>query len=528
MPKYADLHLHTTSKFFFHFDPKFQGVKPFPDRKFGKPALRSNLNRYHQADPKKLIDNNVQIAHLTLLAGERAGHQSNFWLFRAALFFITGLLPWQTRKFYKRYKTYFDMTQYESALIHEMNRSDKFEIVNDIDDLRSGTERTKILVSAEGIHCFIAEKKKSRLRAIPKAIIGSLNKNNTIKGFVANYEANYYSNENTYQENIRKNLRRPIPNPGRPVEEIKLFSIGASHFEYNYMLGQAWAVPIPIFLRKIDFLSALNVPMGKDGLSDQAKKLFYEINLKTEGHRILFDVKHASLKTRREYYELHDAFHKEHNLDNPIPIICSHTGVSGYKTFQDASQNNSQNGDWRRDSARRFNRWPINLCDNDITKIHDSGGLIGIMVDRRLLGHFQFKLFGMALQNCYYYKDILIKLKSRGIQREAGFGWDFYVHGVMFLDNVFHVVEVINDKKGWDTVCFGSDFDGNIKPIDCCPTYDYIQQFRSLHIDLLDSYYTGDDDKSHLYFGYTKDVILNKFFFENVKNFTERVVRDFW
>jgi microsomal dipeptidase-like Zn-dependent dipeptidase len=520
--KYADLHLHTTSKFFFQFNKDWKNIKPFGSKKFGKPVQRSNLNRYHQSDPIALNKNKVDIAHLTLLAGERADHKANFWLFKLIVWIITGLSPKQSTRFYKKYKTYFQMLLGEIEYAKNLPQ-ENFKLVQNTQDLNDN--RTKVFLNVEGFHCFNDVEELNRLSNLTKALKTCekkvLNPKLTFKNFKANYiESVYNKPQNQIQKSITENCIKET--------EYKLFSIGASHFEYNYMLGQAWAIPIPKFLRDIDFFSALNLRDENDGLSNAAKELLIKLHKGQKGNVVLFDIKHASLKTRMQYYQLHDDFHKLNKPKHTIPIICSHTGVSGYATFSEAAQNESRLGDWKNDPKRRFNRWPINICDDDIRKIYASKGIIGIMVDRRLLGHFQTKFGPFVLQNCHYYKDIKNKLIAKGFKRKSGFAWSMYIHGVMFLENIFHIVNVVGKKEAWNIVCFGSDFDGNIKPIDCCPTYNYIEDFRLILSQLIDEYFIEEESIEHLLFDYSKEDILNKFFYENLNSFTKRVIQDFW
>jgi microsomal dipeptidase-like Zn-dependent dipeptidase len=108
--------------------------------------------------------------------------------------------------------------------------------------------------------------------------------------------------------------------------------------------------------------------------------------------RILIDVKHMSLKARKEYYRILRTDFPNEN----IPVIASHAAVTGtsYQNIKAFCQNAGDPGLIKvryvmpsgHIAGTRFNPSSINLYDEEIDIIIRSGGIIGLNFDERLLG----------------------------------------------------------------------------------------------------------------------------------------------
>jgi len=122
-----------------------------------------------------------------------------------------------------------------------------------------------------------------------------------------------------------------------------------------------------------------------------------------QGKKILLDVKHSSLVSRLQFYALRKKWLQERGLmAADYPIFATHMGVTGcsYRTIKDkilvsdlpdpdAPDCRVVAYDKRKVVGRfglAFNPSSINLYDEDIQTIIESGGYIGISVDRRILG----------------------------------------------------------------------------------------------------------------------------------------------
>lgn len=113
----------------------------------------------------------------------------------------------------------------------------------------------------------------------------------------------------------------------------------------------------------------------------------------------------------------------------------------------------------------RLFKWSINISDEEAKIIHDSEGLIGLMVDKGNMG-------GIDL-----IKEIS-EIKDNVKQRKA------FAH--LFLDNAFQLVKAVGEKSGWNMIAFGSDFDGTITHMDPYPTVAELPTFQQDLIDYLE------------------------------------------
>ncbi len=109
-----------------------------------------------------------------------------------------------------------------------------------------------------------------------------------------------------------------------------------------------------------------------------------------EPERILIDIKHMSLEARKQYYE----FLKEIIVRRISRYLISHGGVTGVSWDNKPVVCRKKYRDWIKVRyfkpkglmRTKFNPWSINLYDEEIKKIVDSNGLIGLNLDERILG----------------------------------------------------------------------------------------------------------------------------------------------
>jgi microsomal dipeptidase-like Zn-dependent dipeptidase len=162
----------------------------------------------------------------------------------------------------------------------------------------------------------------------------------------------------------------------------------------------------------------------------------YGVSFVEEAYKrhILIDVKHCDYVSRREVYEI--------ARDYGMPVVASHVAVSGrsYPSSRDTARERRQ--------SFTFNPWDINLHDEDIVAIARSGGLIGLILDERVLAGE--KLLEEVRRG---YRSPLYPLTQ---QIEY-----IYTH---LTQNGFSPQAAIS------CICIGSDFDGFIDPIDAVPT----------------------------------------------------------
>ena len=256
------------------------------------------------------------------------------------------------------------------------------------------------------------------------------------------------------------------------------------------------------------------VPGGK-GLTDLGKKVIDLAYNDQEGHRIFVDIKHMSLVSRRQFYQ----YRKEKGYDN-IPIIASHMGFSGItsqpqvlkqyikkkvarkdglvQVLYEQPRGIGKGGWFLNKKKTHFNPWSINLFDEEIPIILDSGGLIGVSLDQRILGADKVKgefyseeefleLIGArgedGLSEFDVTKDFEEEREFLGKKREKRINQKKHLRH--FCNNILHIVRVAGKPEAWKQICLGSDFDGLINPINnCISTEEYPQLEHDLVIML--------------------------------------------
>lgn len=171
---------------------------------------------------------------------------------------------------------------------------------------------------------------------------------------------------------------------------------------------------------------------------------------KDRGRRILIDIKHMSLDFRTRYYK---TIERSEILGDGIPVICSHCGISGltkknalYKKRDEDSKNNNS----------YLNHWQQNLSIEDVGKIFLSKGLIGITLDKTVLGgQTALTEISETLPHTVQKRKACVKL---------------------LMANILSVIDIINDASAWDHIAIGSDFDEMVEPLDSYQTSEDLPQ----------------------------------------------------
>ena len=234
-----------------------------------------------------------------------------------------------------------------------------------------------------------------------------------------------------------------------------------------------------------------NNKKGEDGVAKQSAPVF-------------IDVTHLSLKSREDLYE----FRRKEGFEK-IPLIASHIGVTGYsingwkhnlevekcknhvdqgiKTIKTYTRP-KEAGYWGANDKKGFNFNPntINLMDEDIIEIANSGGLIGVGLDVDILGYDSN--FMDEKDNCEFlttpdfihffpYKSIRLLEYATAEEIRAQESWlepnRRELHPLSLCFNIVHILAVIGLKTAHkdsaeEYICIGSDFDGFIEPLRVC------------------------------------------------------------
>ncbi|MCZ2355150.1 MAG: membrane dipeptidase [Bacteroidia bacterium] len=240
------------------------------------------------------------------------------------------------------------------------------------------------------------------------------------------------------------------------MKENFVFSLTLNHFVYNHLATQPKAIEL-VGLQKIAHnpIKSLHLVGEYRGLT-YLGQFFVKRCLE---ENIILDVKHCDAVARYQIYELA----KQHKK----PIIASHVAVSGKRTNLRNHQLLQTKEDSPQDrlQSQRFNPWDINIHDDDILAIHQLDGLIGIILDERVLA-------GEKL--------------TQKIRKENG-NWV-----ELFFNQIVHIYTTlvafgISPQLALDNICIGSDFDGIIDPIDSIVTVEDYRKTNENNVGLDDS-----------------------------------------
>lgn len=480
---YADIHCHTTVPPYNQGKCVWHSKPPRPRQRRKGNFLRDNIARpYTQSDLVSLFKGKVRVAFVSLYPVEwnfmtitrkpvlDEGFFKAIWeiitctvraiiQFLGMYTFLGRILstypPCRIRRILEYDHEYYDDLCKEYDFLkddptcpehiadkHGIPHDTAKQIVNNYAELRSVLDDpTKVntiavIVTIEGCH-----------------VLGSGQKN-TLDG-LPDQELNDFTNPKTkaLRDKLIENIGKMKSWPHPP------FFVSLDHHFWNQLAGQAMSLGDKLHVL-FDQRRGINTDENELG-----KIMIRELLSASNGRRILVDTKHMSIDTREWFYGLL----KQHNQGKPaekkVPVVASHMGVNAIGTM-DASRN--CNDHYKEDERyalndSTFNPWDINLSDEEIRIIHDSGGLIGLILDQRVPAG---KMVNDFLNNlpCEVRKD-------EKLAREK------WVKPL--LNNILHVARVVlrhTSDPGviWNSIVIGSDFDGRIDPLDpFCSSADF-------------------------------------------------------
>lgn len=474
---FADIHLHPTIK-------TFNSGRPHPrkniwddfDHIIGKtnPAKFAvnntpGLAKYSQCNFYELARGKVRVATASLYPTEKGFLQMrnipNLVVNKKAqdemIQVISGFTV-DSIRYMRENQNYFDELEEEyNYLIKGQGASPDgryaYKVVNNYGELRDVLKKDKttlgIVLSVEGAHVLWTE----------EMMTGKLTPTQMKK---------------CIEENIGKIKSWEVP----PL------TINLCHHFYNHLCGHS---------RSFSGASAnlLNQNRGLNlGLTGLGIKALKEFNSLNNGKRIIIDTKHMSLLGRKEYYNWIRSYNYISKSDK-IPIVCSHSGVNGYKTMMGSIRKPDNLVKY---NEKYFNSWSLNISDEEIRIIHESTGLIGIMLDKHKLGGGTF------------FKQHINNEADREKIKEA------YLR--IFFDNVLHIVKAIGNETGWNCIALGSDFDGAIEHTD---PYDKSSKMPDLFEDMVRFLETTHYGKA-LWYDQKPVEMVDKILRKNTMDFYER------
>ncbi len=291
------------------------------------------------------------------------------------------------------------------------------------------------------------------------------------------------------------------------------FFITLSHMYNNFLAGHA-----KTYGRYVEDLLD-QVPALGAGITEAGWLAINELLSKENGQRILIDVKHLSTAARLQYYDF--VKNKREEAHDPVPIIASHAAMNGFE-HNDLSREDTHK--FEKDAW--FNRWSINLTNDDIKTIYESDGLIGLVIhEGRMPGGKAKKRF-RKLKN-------QIRKGGKYTQKYQQQLKNAYLK--LILGNLFQIAVTVNSKKAWEHICIGSDYDGIMDPFDIYKTSSALQDMMTDILNYLknpdfDLIVYRNDVESVLraseipdyYFGYSPLEIAENVAHKNAENFLSR------
>ena len=281
-------------------------------------------------------------------------------------------------------------------------------------------------------------------------------------------------------------------------------------------------------------------PSKEVGVSEIGYKVINECL--SGDQRTFIDMKHMSLAARLEFYRFMRTNYPAQ------PILGTHCGATGlsvdeWKANAEKQKANIQktsyedyhilsipvdrpNGIELRNIQTKFNPTSINLYDEDIEAIVESGGLIGVSFDERILGRgtknqllevMPDTEFDAITNNQFHVKEVSDKefekkieyyninmkkktLRPKDLSKDKLRVQNTFkqraADGLYFLNNLLYMIQVANrhlnrlqrTDNPWNYFALGSDFDGLIDALDCCKTAKKMADFEELLIGLLSEF----------------------------------------
>jgi hypothetical protein len=361
-----------------------------------------------------------------------------------------------------------------------------------------------------------------------------------------------------------------------PTPKIRMVTV--AHLGYNGMMGHAPALDdggrfANLIARRVYNTRVSEDPSYKRAWSDlfftvpgpnKFGRAVMEALVGAPGSsRIQIDLKHSDFITRQYFYR--------NLMSDSVPPICSHCAASGLPE-EYYSPITDEYSLLRAGTADPFYPFGINLYDEEIEKIKEYGGIIGIPLEQRVLGGYikhgvraQLRLRRDGSENVSRRRQgsvrrwSYLKRYCRYLDAHRDTAWQRaldYTSQTMavsdvkdareltyqdlrssepFLQNLFHMVDIMHSDttplSPWKHLCLGTDLDGVIDPLDICPTADQLphfkerlRQFIPVFLQMREHTTPGSKPYSHYFPSGVADLTyaLDQLFYQSLHDFTRR------
>ena len=407
---------------------------------------------------------------------------------------------------------YFEELEMEYDYIRQMDGetvtingdNKKYVLIKNYNHLRQILESNDsedtiaIVLSIEGGHALISGDAHKVIKSHPLSTLNNLDHPKT-KQLLQSIE-----------QNIGK-VKAWSGKDGNDGDHCPLFVTFDHHF-WNLLSGHAPSIP-GILNKILDQTKNINT-----GMTELGKETIKSLLSKENGKRILIDTKHMSVASKKWFYQYIEDHNNEHPEDK-IPAISSHSGVNGMDKMDKSDEGEVKKkrflfwtrtkviADKKYNKSTRFNNWSINLSDEEISRINDSGGLIGISLDQRIISgkQAQDKVKKISKRDPEYHQEWARLVYN---QLEHIFGTIYDYRQQIYPDES----EKDRAQKALANMTIGSDFDGIINPIDGFRTF---KAYGAL-ADQLNKLVSENIENYH---GLTADEVVGKIMYENADRF---------
>lgn len=303
-----------------------------------------------------------------------------------------------------------------------------------------------------------------------------------------------------------------LNNLDKVLKKASVLAINLTHLQQSSLCNHAFGMQIS---NSTDFLPAGN------GLENDGRKVVQGLF----DRKICVDVKHMSYKSRKDLMSEIIAG----KFISKQPLVCTHAGFTGtsFKNwagyiqvkrplsgaiYVELTKPFVSTQTLRRPGFPTFNLSTINLFDEEIVWIIKNGGVLGISLDRRILGYvdryddrptgenpegeriidkeyFSKKEWAaLAIKNQDIGKNVdddysltMTELEESTEQSIPQRDEYFYDHFLLHLKHYFQVCKDngIDLKKAQKQITVGSDFDGLINPFLNIATVDKMANLKS-------------------------------------------------
>ncbi|MEO1010503.1 MAG: membrane dipeptidase [Bacteroidota bacterium] len=417
---YVDLHCHSALKpYGKSFNRKPVGRNnPLRSRrnsiwKYDPPSLSDkmlnyviNLTKFSQANFTSLAKGDVRVVCASLYPMEKG-----FFVNRIKSDFLRDLLGnfatgigkkridaiQETTNYFRDLEMEYDFyRQLDQKVVHLPEGKFKYRLVHNYGEIRSALEEDDatglrtiaVVLTIEGLHVLNAD-----LEAPPV--------------------------ETDFIQNLQKIKAWDIPP----------FIVGLAHHFWNHICGHA---------ASFTDLVAKNVDQGQGldtGITPLGERVIHELLDGTHGKRILIDIKHMSILSRKAYYAILETDPRY----TDVPLVVTHGAANGLVSADNPVPAGSG-------TARNLNAVDINFYNDELVRMARSKGIFGLQLDERRVAN----------------KETLRNTKN-SIKRSK----IMHYRSELLWNQIQHIAEVLDNAGlfAWEMLAIGSDFDGIIDPL---------------------------------------------------------------